>query len=339
MGYWTISQTPTLHEQVAATLKTVRKIRDSQKEMPGGNAIRLGYSEKKLAAIARYEKALAQEFAIAFSETPLVDALEYLSTGADYPIQLDIKALDELGIDSDHPVSITLRGVTLRSALRHLLRTIDPTLTFHFANEVLMVTTADTACENLGTMIYPVADLVSGGGHSFNYDALIELFATTIQPDSWDEVGGPASAAAFSPSRALIVSQTDEAHYEIKSLLAQLRKINLKTDRAPKAAAASPEIDLQDAYITAVYHLTKPKEGKAAAKEQPALEDKLVELVRSMVDASSWQKQPAAAIQAIPGRLVIRQRIDVHKEIYKMLLALDVLEKLDAHYGSSRGFF
>jgi hypothetical protein len=95
-----------------------------------------------------------------FEETPLDEVVDYLKEFHGIEIQLDTKALDEVGIGSDTPVTARVRGISLRSGLRLMLKAIDPTLTYAIQNEVLMLTTREAAEENLVTRVYPVADLV-----------------------------------------------------------------------------------------------------------------------------------------------------------------------------------
>ena len=49
-----------------------------------------------------------------------------------------------------------------------------------------------------------------GGGVIADFDSLIELITTTIDPDSWDDVGGPGSIAEFATNLSLVISQTQE---------------------------------------------------------------------------------------------------------------------------------
>lgn len=93
-----------------------------------------------------------------FIETPLQDVIEYLKDLHDIEIQIDTKALDDVGIGSDTPITRNLKGVSLRSALRLMLRELD--LTYMIENEVLLITTPEEAETRLSTKVYPVADLV-----------------------------------------------------------------------------------------------------------------------------------------------------------------------------------
>lgn len=95
-----------------------------------------------------------------FEETPLDEVTEFLREFHGIEIALDTKALDEVGIGSDTPVTVRVRGISLRSGLRLMLRGVDPTLTYAIQDEVLQITTREAAEENLVTKVYPVADLV-----------------------------------------------------------------------------------------------------------------------------------------------------------------------------------
>jgi len=64
-----------------------------------------------------------------------------------------------------------------------------------------------------------------GGAAMADFDSLIDLITSTIQPTTWDEVGGPGSIAPFETNLSLVVSQTQEVHEEIVDLLEQLRRL------------------------------------------------------------------------------------------------------------------
>lgn len=68
-----------------------------------------------------------------------------------------------------------------------------------------------------------------GGGfardEAGDFQSLIDLITSTVEPTSWDEVGGPGSIALNRNSQSIAVSQTDEIHAEIVVLLAALRRV------------------------------------------------------------------------------------------------------------------
>ncbi|MCE9544987.1 MAG: VWA domain-containing protein [Planctomycetia bacterium] len=103
-----------------------------------------------------------------FEETPLDDVIDYLKDLHGIPIMLDSKALEDVGVSSDTPVTMrNVRGISLRSALKLMLRKIDPTLTYAVQDETLMITTKEGAQQNLVTKVYPVGDLVVPISYNF----------------------------------------------------------------------------------------------------------------------------------------------------------------------------
>ncbi len=111
-------------------------------------------------------QALNDSTTLEFIETPLADVVDYLKDLHGIEIQIDHRALEDVGIGSDTPITRNLKGITLRSALRLMLKEMD--LTYVVRDEVLLITTPEEAESELTTKVYPVADLVlpisSGAG-------------------------------------------------------------------------------------------------------------------------------------------------------------------------------
>ena len=64
-----------------------------------------------------------------------------------------------------------------------------------------------------------------GGAAMADFDTLIELITSTIQPETWDEVGGPGAIESFPTNLSLVISQTQQVHEQIADLLEQLRRL------------------------------------------------------------------------------------------------------------------
>ncbi len=64
-----------------------------------------------------------------------------------------------------------------------------------------------------------------GGAAGADFDSLLELITSTVQPQTWDQVGGPGSIASFETNLSVVVSQTQDVHEEIADLLEQLRRL------------------------------------------------------------------------------------------------------------------
>ena len=109
-------------------------------------------------AEVRIAVALNEKTELDFTEQPLSDVIEYLKDKHGIEIQFDSKALDDTGVGSDTTITRSIKGISLRSALRLLLSELD--MTYVIQHEVLMITSKVEAENILSTRVYPVADLV-----------------------------------------------------------------------------------------------------------------------------------------------------------------------------------
>jgi hypothetical protein len=109
-------------------------------------------------AHVRIQQALEEPTELEFVETALGDVVGFLKDRHGIEIQLDLRALEAAGVASDTPVTIDLRGITLRSALRLLLRQLD--LTYAVKDEVLLITTPEMAATMLESRVHRVTDIV-----------------------------------------------------------------------------------------------------------------------------------------------------------------------------------
>ncbi len=66
---------------------------------------------------------------------------------------------------------------------------------------------------------------LGGGGSSLDFQALMDLIISTVEPDSWDNIGGGGTIKSFPTTLSLVVRQTQQVHDEISELLAQLRRL------------------------------------------------------------------------------------------------------------------
>ena len=83
------------------------------------------------------------------------------------------------------------------AALRLMLSALD--LTYVVENEVLLITTPDKASNKLTTKVYPVGDLLAAGKDGFK--PLTQAIRSTIRPNSWATVGGPADVVCVPEAR------------------------------------------------------------------------------------------------------------------------------------------
>jgi hypothetical protein len=174
----------------------------------------------------KIKNALQSPTQMEFVETPLCDVIDYLKDHHKIEIQLDTRALNEMGISSDTQVTKNLKGISLRSALR--LLTADLGLTYVIRDEVLLITSAEQAAQTLCKRVYDVADLVpveerkEGGA----FDALANMVAKAGKIDTASKESGAAWIASFrtAETAVIVVCQTEELQEEIATLLGEVRE-------------------------------------------------------------------------------------------------------------------
>ncbi|WP_161603405.1 hypothetical protein [Blastopirellula marina] len=213
------------------------------------------YSSVDLATTGDAEKKIFEQLneqtKIAFIDTPLVEVVEYLKTLHGIEIQLNNRALEDVGLSPDVPVTRNLEGISLRSALRLLLKELE--LTYVVANEVLEITTPEDAESELVTKVYPVADLVmpipSGGsgfgsgaqgGSSGNFGGGGGQGGGGFGGGGGGQGGGGGGFFAVDDEKAVLkLGPTVEAEAEVKTSVEAA-----KIEAAP-AIEAKPELKLE----------------------------------------------------------------------------------------------
>ena len=230
--------------------------------------------------------------------------------GKEYHVSfvIDQAALEADGLDPSMPVSLSVSGISLRSALSLALEPLQ--LTTIVQDEVLKVTTLLEAETNLSVRVYPVADLL-GTTHFDDqvipdFEPLTELIVTIVDPDTWDEVGGDSSISSSEVSRSLIISQTRDSHDDIQAVLSQLRAAKAK-QRVPRLRKPDP-----GEMITRIHNLDH------LDMEPPDVEGIIVRVV----EPKGWSNNPDVFIKATMYKLIVRHMRCVQDKIADFLAKL-----------------
>jgi hypothetical protein len=190
--------------------------------------------------VAKIEQALRGQLkspGFHFADAPLEEVAAFVQETYGVPVQLDTPSLEEMGIDPHEPVTVSLHGISLRSALRFMLKQLG--LTYMIENEVLVITTQEAAESHLVTCVYDVRGLVHRTRSGLDFDSLIDTIVSCISSETWAENGGGESEIRPLNPGFLVVSQTAEVHEEIEGLLNTVRELKGR----PVAAAAGAGFD------------------------------------------------------------------------------------------------
>ena len=197
---------------------------------------------------------------MAFNESPLRDVVQRLSEVLGEQVEVNVKALEDLGLDLDTPVTFRARGIKARSILRRILGPLD--LAWIVEDEVLLITTREQAEGNLETRLYllPCGYDCDAAG----VPAVIDLIQGTVAADTWDTVGGRGAIRPMDvgPATQLVVSTTHEIHEEVGGLLRGLHDQALAEFGGPEDAGGK-------APVLRLHHVADPRAREDLAAKLP----------------------------------------------------------------------
>ncbi|QDT43386.1 hypothetical protein Pan241w_34860 [Gimesia alba] len=185
-------------------------------------------------------KALKKGIALKIEKLPLSDVMRTLSKQIGINIVLDSRGLEEVGLNSQTPITdFEVEGIRLKSVLVLMLEPLD--LGFTVREEAIVITSRTRAQGKRVVVSYPVADLAipiplagpvpndekipSAISPAIDFDSLIDIIQASVQPLSWETVGGSGSIRAHESTLSLVIRQSSQAHREIEDLLNQLRRL------------------------------------------------------------------------------------------------------------------
>ncbi len=182
---------------------------DKKKAQPNNPRARMSIDLKRVSpAEERIQAALEEPTTIEFTDTPLVDAMEFLSEQHSIRIILDEEALREDGISPDEPFNRVLAGISLRSLLNILLDEYG--LTYMIKNEVMYITTIVEERARKETRVYQLKYLVEAG---FEEEALKRVIESQQKDDG---------VIVEALRGLLIITQSQSQHRKTAELLQQL---------------------------------------------------------------------------------------------------------------------
>lgn len=216
-----------------------------------------------------------------FEETPLNDVVVHIREALGIPVRLDLRALDDAGLDPDAPITAAVQDVSLGAALRTILGGLD--MAYVVRDEQLVLTTRDAAEQVLSIASYPIP-LTDDGA------SLARLITATVAPETWGDVGGPGMIELDTCATRLAVSQTERVHEQVAELLAAMHGLH-----AGDAADAGRTPSLaHTVYVV----------------PQPAVREHLAEhLVDVCNDALGDAGDDAAAVTIADDRVIVRSDV------------------------------
>ncbi len=136
-------------------------------------------------------------------------------------------------------------------------------------------------------------------------DGVMEQVTATVDPESWEDVGGPGSLAFFTPTLDFVVRQEDSVHRQIDALFTSLRDLPMLWKGKDLRKATPETIDA----------------GDAAGVDF----DELISMITSTVNPYDWEDVggPGSIAPDVPRvALIVRTTQEVHDRLGRVLTML-----------------
>ena len=267
-----------------------------------------------------------------FTDTPLEEVVAMLQSDYGIPIQIDEPALEEMGIDAAEAVTISLNNISLRSALRMMLKKLG--LTYVIRDEVLTITTPEEADSHLFVCVYDIRGLTHDVSERSS-KAVSDMIASCVATETWAENGGGEAEIRPLKPGLLVISQTHAVHEEIRAVLETIRDLRGKGGVATVAATTGPVSD-SDEVLTRSYLLQIGQPG-----DTEKLRDQIRDLIVKAIPDEKWagrleDGQPVV-LSVLPDRVVLRHTLAVHEEVQTLLVDSGVAAPIPAAEGETAG--
>lgn len=234
-----IPQTARTHEQIEQLLSALARLRKSrERDVNPAKPVVSAAS----ANVSRIFAALDIRKDWVQTNASLDEALSEIEAAIGIDVVLDPEAERLAGPFST--MSISLSDATARATMD--ARLLPDELTWTILDDLILVTSHEYADAHWQSNVYDVADFHEPRGDGdVDFDDLINLITSTIDPSSWTDVGGTGCIPEFESGRlkVLVIAQTPQNHAAIAKLLADLRALRAQTPAPPanaNPAAATP---------------------------------------------------------------------------------------------------
>ncbi len=132
---------------------TWKRLTESRKALDRGS-LTISPAEREI------REKLTQPVSVSFNQRPLQQAIDTLVNMVGIPILIDQEGLRNEGYTPEQPVTLDLKGkeISLKSTLDVMLESLH--LTYVIKNDVMIITSKNTANRKKETVVYPVKDLI-----------------------------------------------------------------------------------------------------------------------------------------------------------------------------------
>ena len=167
---------------------------------------------KKAVGKSAIRKVLGKHITINVTNATLRQILDAMEEEARVEIYLDNRSVAEVA-DLKALITATNENGRFEAVLSNVLDDFENDLSWDVFNDVIRVTTEETAAENLSVVVYRVNRPVLNKQGRVNSSALIDQIQSIIEPATWDQLGGEGVACHY--GRVIVVAQTRNVHNQL----------------------------------------------------------------------------------------------------------------------------
>jgi hypothetical protein len=170
-----------------------------------------------IAALTSREKAMFRalngSISVRFKNSRLADVIEFAQAATGLKVVLDKPSMEEVGVRYDSPVSVDVKGVSVRTLLRKVAA--DLSMTYVVRDGAIELVSPTQARSRMVTRTYSVSDLSDSACGSFSAGQaamFMDLIRSSIEPESWQGNGGDGTIAYDFLTRSVTIKQSAEFH-------------------------------------------------------------------------------------------------------------------------------
>ena len=206
-----------------------------------------------------------------FVDASLSDVAKFFVEHHNVRMRLELNALEEDGVGSDTTITFEMRGKSMATTLKYLLKPIGCTTVVRDA--AIWITTKIPAEELKSIVIYDIRDLVTPQVRRNGSASLVDAIINTTSGE-WEETDGDGGLVRQPVAWLLAIRQTENVHAEIRRYLENQRAASVVTEQRP--------VDPEEA---------KARESEVVTKyyrmEDRTAED-LLKVIPEIIEPFSW---------------------------------------------------
>jgi len=170
---------------------------------------------------------LLERLDLVFDGVTLEEFAKTVAKRGNMTVWIRDNALAEIGLGRDTRITVNLKGVTLRTGLSFVLKSVGLAWDYNFSESCVVISTAEQLETDLSSRVYQVHGNVSR-------EALSKNIQGTIDVRGWENVGG-SGVLTLTISNGVVISQTAEFHRKITKTFAEfLRPVDPGASNVPR---------------------------------------------------------------------------------------------------------